>query len=233
MVLECLALRVNSLVTADFLIEVLWNGRQPAHPGPQLQVYASNLRKILEPDRPKGVAPELLTSRPGGYSLMLEDTQLDLLQFWALVSSGRRYVQDGELAAGKTSLRQAIELFRGQVLPDLADVDLLRPELNQLEEARLDAYEDLVDVELVLGTQNGLVGELQLLVSQYPFRERLSAGLVLALYRADRQVEALAACRSASNALRQELGIEPCPRLKELETLVLRQDASLKAPPTR
>ncbi|MDR6794560.1 putative ATPase/DNA-binding SARP family transcriptional activator [Pseudarthrobacter oxydans] len=229
-VLECLALRANSVVAADFLAEVLWDGHPPAHPGPQLQVYVANLRNLLEPNRRKGVASHRLASRPGGYLLAVEDDELDLLQFRAHLAAGERAVEAGELATGAVRLRQALELFVCPAFPDLADMELLGPDLEEAEEARLDTYQDLFDVELALGRHSNVVWELQRLVSQYPFRERLWASLVLALYRSDRQADALAACRTARKTFAAELGIDPGERLRELEALVLRQDASLGAP---
>lgn len=229
-VLECLALRANSVVAADFLAEVIWDGHPPARPGPQLQVYLANLRNLLEPNRRKGVASHRLASRPGGYLLAVEDDELDLLQFRAHLASGERAVEAGELAGGAVSLRQALDLFVCPAFPDLADVEVLAPDLEAVEEARLDAYQDLLDVELALGRHANVVGEVQRLVSQHPFRERLWASLVLALYRSDRQADALAACRTARKSFAAELGIDPGTRLRELEARVLRQDASIGPP---
>ncbi|MGM9473930.1 BTAD domain-containing putative transcriptional regulator [Pseudarthrobacter sp. YS3] len=229
-VLECLALRANSVVAADFLAEAVWEGRPPAQPGPQLQVYVANLRRLLEPGRPKGVTSRRLASRPGGYLLTVAEDELDLLQFREHVAAGESAVQAGDLSGGADRLRQAVELFTGQAFPDLADVELLGPDLDELDEARLDAHQDLSDVELALGRHSTVVVELQRLVQQHPYRERLWASLVLALYRSDRQADALAACREARSIFAAELGIDPGARLRELETLVLRQDASLAAP---
>lgn len=230
-VLECLALRANSVVAADFLAEAVWEGHPPAHPGPQLQVYVANLRNLLEPNRPKGVASRRLASRPGGYLLAVADDELDLLQFRAHLAAGEHEVGAGQLAGGAVRLRQALDLFVCPAFPDLADIELLVPDLEEVEEARLDTCQDLFDVELALGRHANVVGELQRLVSQHPFRERLWASLVLALYRSDRQADALAACRTARKTFAAELGIDPGVRLQELESQVLRQDASL-APPT-
>ncbi|MCP8999096.1 winged helix-turn-helix domain-containing protein [Pseudarthrobacter sp. RMG13] len=229
-VLECLALRANSVVSTDFLAEAVWDGRPPAQPGPQLQVYVANLRRLLQPDRSRGIAAQRLASRPGGYVLTAAEDELDLLQFRENVTAGELAVQAGDLAGGTELLRQAVELFKGAAFPDLADVELLRPDLDALEEARLDAHQDLIDVELAMGRHGTLVGELQRLVSRHAYRERLWASLVLALYRSDRQADALAACREARSIFVEELGIEPGTRLQELETMVLRQDGSLAAP---
>ena len=230
-VLECLALRANTVVSSDFLAEAVWGSTPPAKPGPQLQVYVANLRRVLDPDRPKGEPSKRVVSRLGGYVLIASADELDLLRFREHVLSGGSEVQAGDLVGGAESLRQAVGLFGNPAFPDLADLELFRPELDELEERRLDAYQDLIDIELALGRHNALVGELQSLVAQQPYRERLWASLVLALYRSDRQADALAACRDARNVFAGELGIDPGPRLRELERAVLQQDSSL-APPS-
>lgn len=229
-VLECLALRANAVVSSDFLVEAVWRGNPPAKPGPQLQVYVANLRRVLDPERPKGEPSKRIVSRLGGYVLTVNNDELDLLRFRELVAAGGLEVQAGDLVEGADCLRQAVALFKGSVFPDLADLELFRPELDALEETRLDAYQDLIDVELALGRHNAIVGELQSLVAQQPYRERLWASLVLSLYRSDRQADALAACRDARSVFAGELGIDPGPRLRELERLVFQQDASLAAP---
>ena len=129
-VLECLALRANSVVTPDFLAEALWAGNPPAKPGPQVQVYVANLRNMLDPDRSRGVSSQRLASRPGGYVLSVAEDGLDLLRFRDLVAAGELAVQAGNLADGADCLRQAVELFRGQAFPDLVDIELFRPELD-------------------------------------------------------------------------------------------------------
>jgi predicted ATPase/DNA-binding SARP family transcriptional activator len=231
-VLECLALRANSIVTSDLLVEAIWAEHLPATPAAQLQVYVANLRRVLNPNRSKKAASERLASRSGGYLLTATEEELDLLRFREQVATGELAVQSGDLVAGADALRLAVELFEGQAFPDLADLELFRPELEELEEARLKVQQDLVEVELALGRHGSLVGELQSLLAQQPYRERLWAFLVVALYRCDRQADALATCRRARQVLVEELGIDPGPRLRELERLVLRQDLSLAAPAT-
>ncbi|MDQ0146805.1 MULTISPECIES: BTAD domain-containing putative transcriptional regulator [Pseudarthrobacter] len=229
-VLACLALRANSVVTADFLADVLWGDHPPARPGPQMQVYLANLRGLLEPGRPPGVGARHLLSRPGGYSLVVGEDELDLLQFRWLVALGQNAALEGNLPGAATCFRQAVRLFRGSPFPDLADIQAFRAELDQLEEMKLDTYQNLADIELARGRHSLLTGDLQRLVTNHPYREKLWESLALALYRDGRQADALAACRSARKVMVQDLGIEPSERLKELEILVLQQDQSLDAP---
>lgn len=228
-VLACLALRPNSLVTADFLAEAIWADHPPSHPLPQLQVYLANLRGMLEPGRARGTSSRHLPSRSGGYSLVVEEDELDLLQFRKLTAAGELAIRAGELAEGAGHLRHAVELFHGPAFPDLADVELVRPELEAIEELRMKAYQDLLDLDIVLGRESAAVGELRLLTSQYPYRERLWVSLVLALYRCGRRADALQAARSARKVFHHDLGLDPPSHLKELEVLILRQDASLDA----
>ncbi|WP_311380755.1 BTAD domain-containing putative transcriptional regulator [Arthrobacter sp. ISL-28] len=171
-----------------------------------------------------------LASRSGGYVLTLKEDELDLLRFREEVAAGGQAVQDGNLLEGADCLRQAVQLFRGPAFPDLADMEVFRPELDELEESRLDVYQDLIEIDLTLGRHRALVGELLSLVALNPYRERLWASLVLALYRSDRQADALAACRDARRVFADELGIDPGPRLRGLEQSVLQQDPSLAAP---
>ncbi|MHC6594289.1 BTAD domain-containing putative transcriptional regulator [Arthrobacter sp. C152] len=229
-VLACLALRANSVVSPDTLIESIWPGNTPSKPGPQLQVYVANLRRVLDPGRPKGEPSQRLASRSTGYVLAVSDEELDLLRFRAQRAAGEIAVEDGDLQRGAECLRDAVGLFRGPAFPDLADVALFRPELEALEETRLNVYQDLFDVELALGRHELIVSEVQALLAQQKYRERLWACLILSLYRSDRQADALTACREARRVFTRELGIDPGPLLRELETSVLKQDASLAAP---
>jgi predicted ATPase/DNA-binding SARP family transcriptional activator len=229
-VFESLALRANSVVRSDVLVEALWADHVPTSPGPQLQVYAANLRRLLDPDRSKVLTSQRLASRSGGYVLTVSPEELDLLRFRDHVAAGRLRVEAGDLVGGADSLRRAVELFRGPVFPDLAEIDMFRAELEALDETRLNVYQDLVEVELALGRHASLVAELQSVIAEQPYRERLWASLVIALYRSDRQADALAACRHAHQMFVDELGIDPGPRLRQLERLVLRQDPSLAAP---
>lgn len=229
-VLACLALRANSVVTTDTLVDALWADNPPSKPGPQLQVYVANLRHALEPARSKGVSSHRLVGRAGGYLLSATAQELDLVRFRERVQSAETAVEAGDITEGAEYLRDAVELFTDPIFPDLADIPRLRAELDKLDETRLNTHQDLIEVELALGRHAELVAEIQVLLAGHPYREGLWAQLVLALYRCGRQAEALAACRKAHRVFIHELGIEPGPQLKELENSVLRQDPSLAAP---
>jgi predicted ATPase/DNA-binding SARP family transcriptional activator len=231
-VLACLILRANSVVSVDALVDAVWPEKPPARPTSVLQVYVANLRRLLEPDRAEGSTSTRLVSRPPGYSLVVRDAEVDLLQFQERVSVGHAAAEEADLTGAAESLRQAVSLFSGPVFPDLADVETFRAEVGELEERRLSAYQDLLDIDLALGRHASVLAEVQTLIAQHPFCERLWGSLVLALYRCDRQADALAASRQARRALADELGIDPGPALQQLERDVLRQDPSLAAPAT-
>jgi DNA-binding SARP family transcriptional activator len=223
--LAVLLLHADEAVSTDRLIDALWGERPPDTAGKALQVYVSRLRKLLEPDG-KG----LLVTRPPGYALQLGAHELDLRRFEHLRSEARTAAAEGDPATAEARLGEALSLWRGSPLADLAQEPFAHTEIARLEELRLLAVEDRNDALLALGRHADVVGELEALIADNPLRERLRAQLVLALYRSRRQAEALDAYKAARRALVDELGIEPSPELQELERRILRQDPSLELP---
>lgn len=207
--LALLLLRANEVVSQDELFDSLWTGRPPPTAKAALQNAVSGLRKALGADVIETVQP--------GYRLSATANELDLLRFEALVDETRG--AEPRLRARK--LREALAEWRGAPLVEyrFAESDVVR-----LEELRLLTLEDRVDADLELGRHAQLVPELEGLVRKYPLRERLWAQLMVALYRAGRQAEALATYRSAHEAFVSELGIEPGPSLRNLQRAVLVQD---------
>jgi branched-chain amino acid transport system substrate-binding protein len=183
-----------------------------------VQVYVSNLRKV--------VGPERLITRDHGYELVAADDEVDASRFERLLDGGR--AQPPEKAA--TLLRQALSLWRGSPLADLAYEPFAQAEIVRLEELRLRALEDRIEADLASGRAPELVAELQGLVREHTFRERLRGQLMRALYLSGRQADALAAYREGRTTLRDELGIEPAPELRELERAILTQDKGLGKP---
>ena len=155
---------------------------------------------------------------------------LDVRRFEALLEQGRRELASGEAERASLTLRDALALWRGPALADLALEPFAQTEIARLEELRLTALEARIEADLALGRQDSLVAELETLVSAHPYREGLRAQLMLALYRSGRQAEALETYRRAWRTFSDELGIEPGPRLQELEGAILRHDSSLEAP---
>ena len=231
-VLACLVLRANTTVSGDGLAQALWGDDRPARSQAVLQVYVANLRRLVEPGRDRGAPSRRIFRQVGGYRMILTGHELDLLQFRDGAAAGRAAAANGDLAEAAGLLRRAVTLFRGPAFPDLMDADAFRAEVDEIEESHVRVYQELVELELQLGRHTELVAELQSAVRRHPYRERLRASLALALYRSDRQADALATCREARRLLAEELGVDPGRRLQELEALLLQQDPSL-APPRR
>ena len=223
--LAILLIHANHLVPADRIVEDLWPGDLPADPSAALQVQVSRLRQVLA-----GCgcdAQAVLESRRPGYVLHLADGDLDAARFERLVEEGRRAVADGRVEEGAARLAAGLALWRGGVLDDFAGEPFALGEAARLEELRAAAAEDWVDAELRLGHHATVVGEIRRLADANPLRERPWAQLMLALYRSDRQAEALRAYGELRHNLAEELGIDPSPALQRLEEMVLLQKVEL------
>jgi DNA-binding SARP family transcriptional activator len=216
--LAFLLTRANEAVSADRLIDELWGADPPRSAANALQYHVSQLRKALAP------SDAIVTQEPG-YAIRVGPDELDLLRFELLVEEARGVPP--ELAARR--LREALGLWRGAPLADLANEPFAQIEILRLEELRLSALELRLGADLALGRFTELVGEVQKLVSEHPLRERLRAVLMHALYGSGRQAEALGLYRETRRLLVGELGIEPSPALHELEQAILRQDPALRS----
>jgi DNA-binding SARP family transcriptional activator len=214
--LALLLTRANEVVSADRLIDELWGERPPRTPANALQFHVSQLRKALAPR-------EVVITQPPGYLIRVAPNELDLLRFEQLVDEAERAAPD----SAARLLREALELWRGSPLADVAHEPFAQTEVVRLEELRLRALELRFDADLALGRHRELVAELEALVREHPLRERLRASLMRALYASGRQADALEVYRQTRALLVDELGIEPSPALQELERGILRQDADL------
>ena len=213
--LAVLLLQANELVSSDRLIDQLWGPAPPASASKSVQVYVSRLRKTLGDGR--------LTTRAPGYVLRVEPDELDLGRFERLAAEARR--TSPESASRK--LREALSLWRGPPLADLAYEPFAQVEIARLEEIRMAVVEQRIDADLALGRHAELIGELETLITRFPLRERLRGQLMLALYRSARQAEALGVYRAARSELSEELGLEPSEELQRLEQAILCQDPAL------
>jgi DNA-binding SARP family transcriptional activator len=207
-VLALLLTRPNEVVSVDRLIDDLWGAEPPRTAANTVQYYVSQLRKLLGADR--------IATRAPGYAIRIAPGELDLQRFEELLGKGET-----------DALREALGLWRGSPLADLAYESFAQAEITRLDEMRLAALEKRIDADLAAGKDAELVGEVEALVDVYPLRERLRGQLMLALYRAGRQADALAAYTAARTALVEELGLEPSSALQELERAMLRHDPSL------
>ena len=220
-VLASLLLHAGDTVALDRLVDEVWE-EPPETAAKTVQVYVSRLRHKLDSGA--------IESRPGGYALLLNGDPLDLQRFQEISEQGRvaRAAGDFERAAGL--LREALALWRGPALAGL-DSGALRREADRLEESRLQVLEDRIEADVGRGLEREVVPELQALVAEHPFRERFRAQLMLALYRAGRQTEALAVYRDTRTLLADELGLEPSGELQELERRMLAHDPELRPTP--
>lgn len=221
--LAALLLEPNRVVSRDRLIDALWGEAPPDTARNTIQVYVSQLRKLL----PDGA----LETAPPGYRLVVDPETVDLFRFVRLSDEGRSRLADGDAAGAAETLRAALDLWRGAPLADLAWEPFAQAEIARLEELRLAALEDRIDADLALGRHGQLVPELERLVVEHPLRERLRAHLMLALYRAGRQADALSVYQRVRKTLVEELGIEPGESLRKLERAILAHDPSLGITP--
>jgi predicted ATPase/DNA-binding SARP family transcriptional activator len=217
-----LLLEAGRVVSRDRLVDALWGESPPKSATTSLQVYVHGLRQALGADR--------IETHGVGYSMRTEPGELDLEQFERLVERGRRALEEDRPADSAEDLRRALDLWHGPALADLDGEPIAEAQTGRLEDLRLRAVELHNDSELVLGRHDALLAELESLVAEHPYRERLREQHILALYRAGRQKEALDAYREARGALLDELGVEPGPALRELERAILQHDSSLAAP---
>jgi DNA-binding SARP family transcriptional activator len=197
--LALLLLHANETLSRERLIDELWGEKPPATATKALQVYVSQLRKMLEPEQP-------LETSPAGYRLRLEGPELDLRRFEMLASEGRAALAGGDPAEAARLLGDALSLWRGRPLADLQYEPFAQAEIARLEELRLTAVEERIEAELRLGRHAELTGELEALVAEHPLREHPRGQLMLALYRSGRQAEALEAYQDARRSSSRSSG---------------------------
>jgi predicted ATPase/DNA-binding SARP family transcriptional activator len=218
-----LALRAPEAVSADELVEALWGDEPPAGAGQALQKQISRLRRRL------GDGGSLVRHRPPGYALDIDPQAIDCRRFEELLRRARVALGRDDPERAATDLRTALALWRGEALADYRFDEFAQREIARLEELRMEAVEERLAAELASGGGEDLVGELQALVAEHPLRERLRGQLMVALYRAGRQAEALETMRVGRQLLVDELGIEPGPALRQLERMILAHDSALAA----
>jgi DNA-binding SARP family transcriptional activator/CheY-like chemotaxis protein len=226
-VLASLLLRAGRVVSVDQLIDDLWPHDPPARAAATVQVFVSQLRRALEPDRSRGETATVLVTASPGYLIQVGPDTVDADVFAGLVARGHAALAGQEPERAAELLLRAEEMWRGPALADVPATPFVQAAVARLAELRLGAAEDRIEAELALGRHTALVADLEQRVHRHPMRERLRAQLMLALYRCGRQVEALAAYRAARRLLHDELGVEPGDRLRALERAVLRQDPDL------
>jgi predicted ATPase/DNA-binding SARP family transcriptional activator len=221
MLLAALLVTPNRIVPTETLVSLLWDDHPPASVDVTLRSLVSRIRRSLGP------GGRCLQARHGGYLLRIDPGLIDAVAFERLAARGRASLDQGRRAEALTLLRDALALWRGPALADIADRDVGRPTASRLEDARADATEDLVDAELAAHRPEQALHHLESQLAAHPLRERAWGQLMLGLYRLGRQADALAAYRRLRATLRDELGVEPNPHLRRLQGQILRQDPEL------
>lgn len=218
-VFAMLALDANRPVSSDRIIDGLWGDQPPASAPKLVQAYVSGLRKAL-----RGSEAEIVT-RGRGYELRCDAGAVDVVRMERLL--------DGDGSAANGDAREALALWRGPALVDLADEPFAAAEIRRLEELLLRAREAAIDADLAAGRHDQVLAELAALVAEYPLRERAQALWMLALYQSGRQAEALDAYRAARAALVEQIGAEPGPELQRVHEAILRHDPAIAGPVRR
>jgi len=207
-------------IRADAVADALWSGAPPRTARKTLQVYVHRLRRALGDDG-------RVVFGPTGYQLTVASDEMDVYAFDGLVSDASAARAQGNLVAARALLQRALALWRGPAYVDARDIPGVMAEANRLEERRLTALEERIRIDLDLGTHRDVIGELAALIAEHPYRERLRALYMLALYRAGRQVDALQVYRETRDLLVAELGVEPMTDLQRLHQQMLANDPAL------
>jgi DNA-binding SARP family transcriptional activator len=222
-----LIIHANRVLSAERIADDVWGGQLPASGTKALAFHVSRLRDALSPGRSDGAPTGGLTTEPGGYVLRVEPEVIDAVRFERLVRAAHGRLHEDPIAA-RAILDQALDLWRGDPLADVAYADFAQPEIRRLQGLHLDALEDRLETDLALGRNVAAVPELEALLEHDPLREHVRGLLMLALYRSGRQAEALRVAGAGRRLLSEELGIDPSPELLQLEARILAQDPSLR-----
>jgi DNA-binding SARP family transcriptional activator len=226
-VLAMLALNADRVVSVDALFEAVWGDAGVDRSRGTLQVYVSNLRRLLA-----AAGGTVIERRDPGYVLNSEHLTIDTVHFDTALEAAGTAMRSGDLRLAVQRFDQALSCCRGDLAADLDEQSFLTSRRAHLAERRLTALEDRLDAQLELGRHAAIVGELETLVEEHPYRERLWGQLMLALYRTGRQADALRAFQRARRALGDDLGLEPGPALVELERAILDHAPSVQTPAT-
>jgi predicted ATPase/DNA-binding SARP family transcriptional activator len=224
--LTVLLVSANEVISAGRLIESLWGEESPKSAPAMLHVRVCELRAALRAGRPEHSAG--LLTRGGGYLLQVGADELDARRFERLAASGRQAMARADYESASASLREALALWRGPALVEVAERAFAQAEVARLEALRLQALEDRLEADLALGRHDDVIPELGGLVADHPLRERLWRQLMLALYRAGRQGEALGTYQAVRELLVDRMGIDPGVELQRLQAAILRQDPELE-----
>ena len=221
MILAHLIANADRVVPTDDLIDELWGENPPRTAERTLRSYVSRLRRFLDPDPSTEMATEILRSRGDGYELTADGHRIDAVRFEQLAGEGHRFLEVGNPEGAAQVLEEALRLWRGAAYQEYRYTGFGGSEGERLEELRRTAIEDHIDARLANGDTGSLVADLEGMVREEPLRERRWGQLMLALYRAGRQAEALHAFTRARAVLVEELGIEQGTDIQRLQAAIL------------
>ncbi|MGH8921461.1 MAG: AfsR/SARP family transcriptional regulator, partial [Actinomycetes bacterium] len=230
-VLACLVIRAGEVVSTEALIRGVWStDDQPESPVDAVRTSVRRLRAVLEPDRPRGTPSQQLRTAHRGYLLDLARERVDSHQFDDMLGRARTALAQERADLAAEFARKSLSLWRGPAYAGLSASPAVATEAARLESQRLLAVQTRLEADLALGHHAECVAELDSLARQHPTHERFAVLLMIALYRSDRQTEALDAYRAAYERL-DAVGVEPGPELKSTQQKVLNRDAALNPPP--
>ena len=221
--LAMLLIHRNAVVSVDRLADAVFAGEPTPAASTTLRSYVARIRRVVDGN---GSAPTVVTQAPG-YVLRTPAEAFDVACFERLVADAGSRLGRGDAAGAASVLREALALWQGDAYAEFADEDWARPEAQRLGELRLVAHERLVEAELACGRAVEMIPEIESLAREHELREGFRAQLMIALYRAGRQADALRVLRDYRGVLVEELGLEPSPALVELERRVLSHDPTL------
>jgi DNA-binding SARP family transcriptional activator/WD40 repeat protein len=233
LLLAVLASAAPDVVSTDRLLDTVWDGAPPPTARKSLQAHVVRLRNALEPDRPKGSSGRYVLRRGAGYALAVDRPAIDALHIGDLAARGRAQLASGDPTTAMRQLSSALDLWRGEPYADWPDAPFASAERRRLAEVRAGALAGRLEAQIALGRHADVVPELVRLVTDEPLREGWWSLLMLALYRDGRQAEALGAGRRVRALLAEELGADPGPALRAVETAILTQDPALELPAQR
>ncbi len=226
--LALLLVHAGQTVTSDRVLDELWDDRRDPGSTKRVHVNVLRLRRALATIAPGADGGALLQTRPRGYVLAVDPERIDSVRFERTAARGRDLLAAGDPRGAARELRGALALWRGEPFGGYGYEPFANAELRHLEELRLAALEDQAQAEIELGHHARTAAELERLIARHPLRERMRALLMLALYRCRRQGDALAVYHATRRALLEELGIEPCRELRDLEQAILEQCPALE-----
>lgn len=229
-ILAILALDPGHAVSPARVIELVWGDDPPTRAEVSVQAYVSNLRRVLEPERAPRQPATVLVTQPAGYLLAVDAEQVDVTRFEALAASGHRALADGRPEIAVEALDEALAVWTGPLLPELAAEPWVVEAATRLDHRRGVALEDRFEAGLRLGEHRSLLPRIEAAVADHPYRERLQSQLALALYRSGRQRDALASLQAARRVLVEAVGVDPGPELRRLEAQILEQSPELDLP---